>query len=401
MGTFSRYIFRQAAGALLLILLSLTGIVWIALALRELNVVTSSGQDALILVEMTTLALPNLIAMIAPFALLIGVVHTLNRLGGDSELIVFSAGGATIWALARPLLLLALLVSAGIALVNHLVMPWSLRQLRDIVVQVRTDLLTQVIQPGRFSSPENGLTFHIRERALNGELLDLVMHDMRKAKQSNSYLAERGLIVKQDDDAYLVMFDGHVIQRENPSDSPQILSFDKYAVDLDRFEQRTGETMTLRPRERYTFELMGPEQLAGISPRNLGHYTAEFHERFANPLYPIVFVLIALAAIGKAQSTRQNRTERMVIGVAVAAGSRLGGLAFNNLAVLHASAIPVLYLIPISAMCLALLALSRRTLPKGGPKLIESTLDRLAGLGGWLGLGSRGTVPALGRGGGS
>jgi len=67
MGTFSRYVFRQAAGAFLLILLSLSGIVWIALALRQLNVVTSQGQETMTLIKMTTLALPNLMAIIAPF----------------------------------------------------------------------------------------------------------------------------------------------------------------------------------------------------------------------------------------------------------------------------------------------------------------------------------------------
>ena len=72
---------------------------------------------------------------------------------------------------------------------------------------MRTDLLTQVIQPGRFSSPEANLTFHIRERALNGELIGLVMHDTRDKTQAQSYLAERGMIVKQDPTAYLVMID--------------------------------------------------------------------------------------------------------------------------------------------------------------------------------------------------
>ena len=68
------------------------------------------------------------------------------------------------------LIVLALAVTAGLALINHLGNPWSLRLLQQYIVQMRTDLLTQVIQPGRFSSPETNLTFHIRERALNGEL---------------------------------------------------------------------------------------------------------------------------------------------------------------------------------------------------------------------------------------
>ena len=153
MTIFERYVFRQAGGALLIILLSLSAIVWIALALRQLNVVTSQGQDVWMLVKMTTLALPNLMAIIAPFSLLIATIHTLNRLNSDSELIVLTASGATVWSAARPLIILSMLVALGVAFVNHLAMPWSMRLLRDYIVQVRTDILTQVIQPGQFSAP--------------------------------------------------------------------------------------------------------------------------------------------------------------------------------------------------------------------------------------------------------
>ncbi len=212
----SRYIVRQAAGAVLLILLSLTGVVWIALALRQLNLVTSQGQDTWLFIKMTFLALPNLMALIAPVALLVASIHVLNRLNGDSELIVMTAGGGTIWTIARPLLLVALLVSIAVGLSNHFVLPWSLRTLRDYVIQVRTDLITQVIQPGRFSSPEANLTFHIRDRARDGELQGLVMHDAREQKQVSTFLAERGWIVKQDNAAYLMIESGHILRRSGP-----------------------------------------------------------------------------------------------------------------------------------------------------------------------------------------
>ena len=47
MGLLSRYVFRQTAGALLLILISLTGVTWIAVALRQLELMTTQGQDVL------------------------------------------------------------------------------------------------------------------------------------------------------------------------------------------------------------------------------------------------------------------------------------------------------------------------------------------------------------------
>jgi lipopolysaccharide export system permease protein len=366
---FSRYVFRQAAGALVLILSSLSGVVWIALALRQLEVVTSQGQNAATLLAMTTLALPNLLALIAPFALLIAVMHTLNRLNSDSELIVMTASGATVAVVARPLILLAVIVMAAVSFVNHIGMPWSLRVLRDYVVQVRTDLLSQVLQPGRFSSPEKGLTFHIRERTANGDILGLIMHDTRSGKSTMSYLAERGQIVKQEDGAFLVMSGGHVLSQDDLKEPPRIVAFEKYALDLDAFEQKVSDDIDLRPRERYFSELVNPDTNSRLYQRNPGQFAAELHERFASPLYPLAFVMVALAAVGSAQSTRQNRTQALVLGFVVGAGVRLAGLALNNVVVVNPKLIPLLYVLPLAAIVGSIVVLwrTRRQRPGSTP----------------------------------
>ncbi|MEQ1578598.1 MAG: LPS export ABC transporter permease LptF [Hyphomicrobium sp.] len=384
MNIFARYVFRQAAGALLLILASLGGVVWIGLALRELNVVTTSGQSGWTLLAMTTLALPNLLAIIAPIALLIACIHTLNRLNSDSELIVLTASGATVWTAARPLLLLAFMVMIAVSAVNHAVMPWSLRQLRETVMQLRTDLLTQVIQPGKFSSPEAGLTLHIRERAANGELRGLIMDDSRNRRQSQSYLAEHGVIVKQDGTAYLVMREGHVVQRNDPKKAAEILAFETYTVDLDNFEAKSQGPVDLKPRERYFSELIAPEPASQAFKLSPGQFTAELHERFSNPLYPFAFVMIALAAAGQAKSTRQNRLQSLTLGFLAAIVCRLSGLAINNIVVLNSAAVPLMYAIPLATAAFGGLLVMRGPRPWPGSQqageLIDMAKDRLARL---------------------
>ena len=380
MTIFARYVFRQAAGALILILASLGGIVWIGLALRELNVVTTSGQSGWTLLALTTLALPNLLAIIAPIALLIASIHTLNRLNSDSELIVLTASGATIWTTARPLLVLAAMVMAAVFAVNHVAMPWSLRQLRETVMQLRTDLLTQVIQPGKFSSPEAGLTLHIRERSANGELRGLIMDDNRNRKQSQSYLAEHGVIVKQDGTAYLVMREGHVVRRDDPNKAAEILAFDTYTVDLDNFEAKTQDAVDFKPRERYFGELIHPEPGSVTYKLTPGLFTAELHERFSNPLYPLAFVMIALAAAGRAQSTRQNRMQSLTAGFIAAIVCRLSGLAMNNIVVLNAGAVPLLYAIPLGAAAVSTLLVIRGPGSLPGARVAGAAIDKLKDL---------------------
>jgi len=372
MTIFDRYVFRQAAGATLLILFSLCGVVWIALALKQLKLVTSKGQDTLTLLTMTTLALPNLMALIAPIALLIATIHTLNRLNGDSELIVLTASGGTIWRVARPLLALALLISLAVSFVNHFAMPWSLRFLRAKITEVRSDLLSQVLLPGRFSAPETGVTVHIRDKTRDNTLLGILIHDSRKPGGYITYLAERGKIIKTKKTAYLAMHNGHMIRkqdaRRNWLSPPAVLAFESYAVDLERFERKL-DTHEWKPRERYFSELVYPDTKSRHYQSQKGYYRAELHERFSNPLYPFAFVLVALAFIGRAQSTRTNQTSIMAVGFVVAIAFRLGGLALNNVVTLNPSATPLLYSVPLLGIISALTMLQSNTRVRLGRSL--------------------------------
>lgn len=375
----SRYVFWQAAGAVLLVLVSLTSVVWIAIALRQLELMTSQGQDALRFLIMTTLAIPSMLALIAPIALLIACIHVLNRLNGDSELIVMTAGGAPVWTLLKPLGLLALFVGLGIAAVNHVAGPWSQRLLREYSVLVRTDLIGQVIQPWRFTAPEPKLTIHIRDRAPDGNLLGLLLHDARDPKQVASYLAERAQIIKQGGDAYLRMEKGHIVRRSQSETAPQIIGFAEYVVDLNQLEQRADQSQWKRPRERYTPELMWPDPNDPVYKAGPGRLSSELHERFSSPLYPLAFVLIVLAFIGRAQTTRQNRIKAVIAAFSVATLCRILGIAATNAAVVRPGAAFLLYVIPVGAGLVAAIATVRQIVPRPTPRLLRAAsamLDR-------------------------
>lgn len=380
MRIFSRYVFRQAVGSFVLILASLTGIVWIALALRQFNVVTSQGQDTWMLIKMTSLAVPNLMAIVAPFSFLIAALHTLNRLNTDSELIVLSAAGAKVWIVAKPLILLALIVSVFLAFVGHIAQPWSMRLLSDYLVQVRSDLLTQVIQPGRFSSPEPDLMFHIRDRTADGELLGLVMHDTRDKAQSQSYLAEHGSLVKQDGTAYLVMSAGHIIRRSDADGPPQIVAFDKYVVDLDRFEPQNDGSGERKPRERYWSELTQPGPDSRLFKSSAGQFRSELHERLVGPLYPIAFVFLIVAFVGQAKSTRSSRMQTLVVTFLFAATCRMAGLALNNMVARDPSMLIALYGVPIGAIVVSLIMIKRADRQRAPSKIPGQIIDAISAM---------------------
>jgi lipopolysaccharide export system permease protein len=292
----------------------------------------------------------------------------LNRLNGDSELIVLTAAGAPLSRIARPLILLAVVVSVAVSVVNHFAMPWSLKKLRNVVMEVRSNLIQQVIQPGKFSTPEHRLTFHIRDRSLKGEIEGLMLHDARDDKQTTTYLAERGVIVKQGGNSYIFMNKGHILRRGAPNTPAEIIKFETYAVDLARFERKAG-VIELKPRERYFDELVNPDPKDSEYKSQPGFFRSELHERFASALYPFAFVALALAFVGQAQSTRQNRGQMLIFAIVFAIVARLGGLAANNVVAVTPNALVLLYGIPLLIIALCLLRMRANARPRGGLSL--------------------------------
>lgn len=370
MGILSRYIFRQTAGALLLVTLSLTGMVWIAVALRQLELLTSQGQNIGRFLLITLLAIPTMMALIAPIALLLASIHVLHKLSGDSELIVMTAGGMPAWSLLKPLGVLAILVSLAVGMVNHVVGPWSQVKLREMATEIRTDLMSFVLQPWRFTSPEQRLTLHIRDRSPSGELLGLMMHDARDPTQAVTYLAERGLILKQGQQAYLRMDKGHIVRKEPKEPAPQIIAFDSYIIDLTQLEQRVEQSNVSRPpRERSTYELLTLDPTDPKEAPNAKKALGELHERLASPLYTLVFVLIVVAHMGQAQTVRQNHTQAGIGAFALAIGSRVAGIAAGNAVSGKGDAVAYVYAIPIGAAALAMFAIYWHAYPRAPSRL--------------------------------
>ena len=102
MGSIGRYIFRTTFGAFLIVLVSLTGAIWITQALRDVDLMTSQGQTVLVFIGITSLVIPHLVLVIAPVALVVAVAHNLHKLTTDSEIIVMNGAGMRPWRLLQP-----------------------------------------------------------------------------------------------------------------------------------------------------------------------------------------------------------------------------------------------------------------------------------------------------------
>jgi len=326
MGSISRYIFRTTLASFLVVLVSLTAVIWVTQALRDIDLMTSQGQNILVFVGITGLIVPLLILVIAPIALLIAVAHVLNKLSSDSEIIVMNAAGMSPWFLFRAFMSAAIVVSILVMAISAYFAPKGLRMLRDWLTEVRANVVSNVVQPGRFTSIESGVTIHIRERKLNGQLLGIFLDDRRNPNERLTVLSETGDLVDNDNGTFLVLQSGLMQRQEVGKRDPAMVVFDRYAFDLSQFAGG-AQAVKYSIRERYLWQLLFPDPKDQFYLEQPGQFRAELHDRLVAPLYPIAFVVIAFAYLGAPRTNRQSRTLSMVGAISAVALLRLTGFA--------------------------------------------------------------------------
>ncbi len=344
-----RYVLRSTTVAFLAALGVLTSVIWLTQALREFNLLTLKGQSLLIFLSVTGLAIPSLIMVIAPIALFVAIMYALNRLNGDSELIVMSAAGLSPARLMRPFAVLAFCTTLMIGFMSLYAVPWGFRALRDLITQVRADFITRIVREGTFTTLEQGFVFHYRERGRDGSLNGIFIQDRRDPDHIMTYLAERGATQQVGDEAYLVLEDGSLQREDAKSTNAAIVMFKSYKIDLTQFGSNAG-AVPYRPRERSTRELLRLDTKDAYVKAQLGHFRSELVDRFVSPLYALAFAMIALAALAEAKTTRQGRSQVMLGAVVVVLLVRVAGFGATNLVVTQAWAIGLAFAVPVLAI---------------------------------------------------
>jgi lipopolysaccharide export system permease protein len=253
------------------------------------------------------------------------------------------------------------------------VSPKCLRELRRLAAEVRADFVANIVQPGRFISLERGLTFHIRERQPDGQLLGIFVDDRRDPKEQSTILAEQGQIVQNDQGTFLFLQTGNVQRHPSDDRDPTIVLFDRYAFDMSRMAGGSQATVTYSVRERYSWELLQPNPSDTELLKEPGQFRAELHDRLVAPLYPLTFMIVTYAYLGAPRTTRQSRTWSLVSAVGGVAALRMIGFASMVFGIKHPIALTFQYIAVALATGLGLVAISQGTIIEPPAFMVRAT----------------------------
>ena len=293
-----------------------------------------SGADAL---RILGASMPHVVVLTIPMSFLFGVLIALGRMNSDNEVIALQAGGVALRRILRPVLLVAVLLSAGNAALTVWVLPRANRSLRELKLRLLQQGTTLgQIEPRVFHDEFPNVLLYVKDMdRTSGYWRGVLLFDRSVPGQDRLILAQRGRLVTPaagsegsppsptalrgeeagagGESPWLLLED--VVTHQFDPRKPESYKRDRNRVQLLKlFPGNRGQRMTisLGDRERDTLELWRriqstPSAWRGetAQARRVRLATVELHKRLAIPMACLAFALIGLPlGIGSRTATR-------------------------------------------------------------------------------------------------
>ncbi|HXO72734.1 MAG TPA: LptF/LptG family permease, partial [Bradyrhizobium sp.] len=260
-----------------------------------------------------------------------------------------NAAGLSPFRLFRPFLYATIVVAIMVAFIATYLAPDGMRRIKQWDAEITADVLTNILQPGRFAQLDQNLTIRIRERQPGGVLVGIFVDDRRNPDERVSIIADHGTVLRSGNGSFLVLEDGNLERFEIGKRDPALVAFGRYAFDMSKFSNM-GRDVALGIRERYLWELVSPKPDDPIYQQIPGQFRAEMHDRFMAPIYPFAFAALTFAFLGAPRTTRQSRNFSIGGSILAVFGLRIAGFACSVMAVKSPLAPVVQYLMLATAI---------------------------------------------------
>jgi LPS-assembly protein len=347
----------------ILILLSMTTLIWLTQSLKMLDMIVTKGASVGIFLKMTFLVLPNFIQILSPLSLFAVALIIFTRMQSDKELIVMQSIGMSNGQIMKAPLFLTLFMVAVGYLLTLVFIPQSNTDLREMKWKVRNNLSHILLQEGQFNSFKDGLTIYIKERQSEGVIKGIVAYDAKDPAKIATLIAQSGTISGQDDALKVVFQDGTRNEFNPATKQFSILKFDKYTMLFnDDADGAKGRTMDVRELSLTHLLKATPEDAQ--TPTQWRKYKVEATKRLIQPLYGLTFIFLAMYGVLAGAYNRRGQMGRVNFVIVAAIVVQSLALAFENLSNKNLIFLPMMVLnvlVPIILVYFALFKKASRT----------------------------------------
>ena len=235
----------------LLVLFTISIIIWVLQAVNFLDFVIEDGHGFLVYFNYTLLSLPKIVGRIYPFAIFLSFTYILLKYENKNELVIFWNFGVKKIKFVNFFIKLSFLFVLISLLINAFISPYTQDKARSYIRSSDLDFFASILKPKTFVDTIEGLTIYFDEISDNGELKNIYLNN-NLGNVSQITFAKIGKIENYGNKKILVLREGRTINETNEKFSE--FKFSKSDFNISKFSTKT--TVTKKIKETSTKDLI-------------------------------------------------------------------------------------------------------------------------------------------------
>jgi len=255
-------------------------------------------------------SIPFFLQFVIPMSIMVAILLTLLRMGGDNEIMALKAGGVSIYAFLPPVVFFSALGCVLTALVTIYAVPWGFSSVRDLTHRLAASSVEIGLKERTFNDAFDGVMLYVnRIEPGTRQIRDIFIEDSRNPEAVSTVVAPRGRLFTEPENMLfrLRLYDGVINQVDLDSRRVNIVEFQHYDFNLD-----LKKAMGLdKPRRRHRMEMRLAEMrtfLATETNRDQRYYKTkmDYYKKFSIPVACLVLGLLALPLGYQSSNTRRS-----------------------------------------------------------------------------------------------
>ena len=307
-----------------LVLFTISIIIWVLQAVNFLDFVTEDGHGFLVYFNYTLLSLPKIVGRIYPYAIFLSFTYVLLKYENKNELIIFWNFGIKKIKFINFFIRLSFLFVLISLLINVFISPYTQDKARSYIRSSDLDFFASILKPKTFVDTIEGLTIYFDEISDNGELKNIYLNN-NLGDTFQITFAKTGKFVKYGDKKILVLKEGRTINEINENISE--FKFTKSDFNISKFSTKT--TVTKKIKETSTKDLIECLMIfhkasnkinlsSSFLTRNCGLDNLEnihqvLYSRLIKPFYITFLITISLLLILKSKNDHSFNINKIQI----------------------------------------------------------------------------------------
>ena len=313
---FDRYVAREVLAPFGMGVALLTFALVTGKLLKLTDMVVNHGVSVGEVIGLVAFIMPGFLELTFPMAVLLGVLLGFGRMSGDREMIAARACGVSLYRIAVPVMMVALVVYALSSWFAFSIRPWANISLEQRLFYLTRTRVSSVLKEKVFNGGFRGLVIYVDKVSEGAEGLQGVMiSDARTPDQQNTIIAHRGLMLPDEEHNQLTLrlLDGSIFGVDPQTNASHVTSFNTYDLAI-KPDESFGSTW-LSPDEMSYATLMAAIRDGRASGKRNYEAETELARKYMVPVATLLFAMLGISLGLK--PARGGQSERFGVSVAL------------------------------------------------------------------------------------